>query len=1159
MLTTLAVGAGCLWIGAIVCQPDPDDLFAGPTRIVLEETDSAGPSGERFETRTVTARFDGRLHLSATSDVDVQLILMDDRGRVVVRDDNSGGGTDAYLEVRVRRDRRVSIQIAGRTARDLGEVTLRVVESIETPITREAARVARARLVDLRSRAEDDADRESDLASCLAELRAAEGWSSSPAIQGLLTELARFAETLAAIELAIEAIQPVRAYYELRLPPLHPVLQAMRLYGARLSMRVARFEEARSLAELAVVALTKARPEDDLDLIRARLDLTEITCQLGELDLALRQYEEILTILESSDGPTSGLLPGVRQNRAAMLLRLGHVEAALRSYEEILESLADRHAPNDPAWLVLRLNRATCLIDLGLAERARPQLEDILRRLREGHRHSVDLILNAQVQLARAAWNLGDWQAARELEEEVLTARAQALPAVHPDLQTAQHSLAVTLLQIGELARARSLLEQVLEKRAQYLSPDHRDIQEARLNLALLLGSLGDHSSAEAQLRQVVPALERTLPGDHLLLQRARGQLAWTLEQQGHLDAAQDLQDQVLATLERTLPDDHPELQRIRGNCAWTLIRRQREPERRVALVRALIRGTHDHLARLALELSPREIEAAAVRAEQDIAAALSLTRELGKPGEDLAGECWALVETARAAAATSLRTAQWIANDRDDARLAELRTEIARAGAQIVRRSLLGGTELYAAVQEQSEARRALREHLRERLGEPAESRRLLATQIAAVLPEGTAAIGYWRYDRISIDPETRAERAPVPSYVAFVLRRNQPIARVELGDAAAIEEAVTAWRATLTVALQRGLTTSEQDPWKASQEKGTLLAERILAPLKSHLSGQERLVVVPDDALHAIPFDSLPSGEVLLGERYRIIHRTTLKELAQLNEAPLAEPSLLALGDIDYDRPPDAAPAEDPANPRARRVAWTGRLAWERSFGYLPETKPEVLTIARYFERRFEKPAQVLLESAASREAFESWAPRSRYLHLASHAYFAPESVPSMSDRSRPAVRSHRDLVTGFAPMVLCGLAFAGANLDPEGDAALGILTAAELATLDLSACELAVLSACDTSVGIRRAGQGLASLQAALLAAGVHTTITSLWKVPDAATRALMTDFYRRHWIQEKPKAQALFEAKLALRRQLDDAGRPKHSPRDWAGWILSGDPD
>jgi CHAT domain-containing protein len=143
----------------------------------------------------------------------------------------------------------------------------------------------------------------------------------------------------------------------------------------------------------------------------------------------------------------------------------------------------------------------------------------------------------------------------------------------------------------------------------------------------------------------------------------------------------------------------------------------------------------------------------------------------------------------------------------------------------------------------------------------------------------------------------------------------------------------------------------------------------------------------------------------------------------------------------------------------------------------------------------------------------------------------------------------------------MLLCGLALAGANLPPDARGeAPGILTAEEIALMDLPNCELAVLSACETSLGRRqRAGQGLASLQQALHAAGVRTAITSLWSVPDEATRELMTDFYRRIWLDRTPKAQALWEAKCTLRQAKSADGSPRFQVRDWAAWVLSGDPD
>ena len=226
------------------------------------------------------------------------------------------------------------------------------------------------------------------------------------------------------------------------------------------------------------------------------------------------------------------------------------------------------------------------------------------------------------------------------------------------------------------------------------------------------------------------------------------------------------------------------------------------------------------------------------------------------------------------------------------------------------------------------------------------------------------------------------------------------------------------------------------------------------------------------------------------------------------------------------------------------------------------------QVESLQRLFGNDFggDVQQQVLAQARASKERLVELAPRARFLHIATHGWFAPESIRSWSDPSPLDEKTGmgkrmglEEQVRGMAPMLLCGLALAGAN-QPENtvDRAAGLLTAEELSTLDLTNCDLAVLSACDTNVGVRRAGQGVASLQRALQMAGARSVITSLWKVPDEATKELMVDFYRRLWVEKKPKWQALWEAKMKIRDTKDEAGRPRYTTRDWAAWVLTGEP-
>jgi CHAT domain-containing protein len=120
--------------------------------------------------------------------------------------------------------------------------------------------------------------------------------------------------------------------------------------------------------------------------------------------------------------------------------------------------------------------------------------------------------------------------------------------------------------------------------------------------------------------------------------------------------------------------------------------------------------------------------------------------------------------------------------------------------------------------------------------------------------------------------------------------------------------------------------------------------------------------------------------------------------------------------------------------------------------------------------------------------------------------------------------------------------GLKLAGCNLPRERREDKGVITAEEIHGVDLTNCELAVLSACETNVGLVRTGQGIMSLQRALAIAGAKGSITSLWKVDDQGTMLFFTKFYRLIWEEKMHPAEALRETKLWLKSlTLDDAKR------------------
>ena len=141
---------------------------------------------------------------------------------------------------------------------------------------------------------------------------------------------------------------------------------------------------------------------------------------------------------------------------------------------------------------------------------------------------------------------------------------------------------------------------------------------------------------------------------------------------------------------------------------------------------------------------------------------------------------------------------------------------------------------------------------------------------------------------------------------------------------------------------------------------------------------------------------------------------------------------------------------------------------------------------------------------------------------------------------------------------PLSLSGLALAGANrrarTRPDEDD--GILTAEEVATLELDGVEWAVLSACDTDVGGIEAGEGVFGLRRAFQIAGAQTVILSLWSVDDRATVRWMRSLYDARFRQRHTTAQAMHDASTAVLHDRRARGQSTH-PFYWAPFVAAGE--
>lgn len=106
-------------------------------------------------------------------------------------------------------------------------------------------------------------------------------------------------------------------------------------------------------------------------------------------------------------------------------------------------------------------------------------------------------------------------------------------------------------------------------------------------------------------------------------------------------------------------------------------------------------------------------------------------------------------------------------------------------------------------------------------------------------------------------------------------------------------------------------------------------------------------------------------------------------------------------------------------------------------------------------------------------------------------------------------------------------------------------------ELFGLEL-ACNLAVLSACNTGTGKWIHGEGLMSLARGFSYAGCPSLVVSLWQVDDEATSSIMTTFFQE-LAADQHMDQAIRQAQLTYLAQGDPLTA---HPYFWAGWKLLG---
>jgi CHAT domain-containing protein len=319
-----------------------------------------------------------------------------------------------------------------------------------------------------------------------------------------------------------------------------------------------------------------------------------------------------------------------------------------------------------------------------------------------------------------------------------------------------------------------------------------------------------------------------------------------------------------------------------------------------------------------------------------------------------------------------------------------------------------------------------------------------------------------------------------------------------------------------------------------------GAKVYELVWKPLEKVLEGKKKISYSPEGLLHKIAFSALANerGEMLI-DRY---------DLNLLNSTGNVLKSSIALNteNLHYDLFGGVLYSTDS----------TEREVWS----YLEGTKNEIDEIAELLEEE-EMDYTSFSEYEASEENFKSSASTSEVLHISTHGYFYPdpkaiEEKTEVDDELEGDIDFRgADVPSGYSsfvehpnPLMRSGLALSGANdvwsydVDPKND---GVLTAREVASLDMRNTNLVVLSACETGLGDIKGYEGVYGLQRSFKVAGADRLMMSLWQVPDKETAEFMKLFYAA-FLKKGDVGSAFNTAQRTMRK--------KYDPYYWAAFVL-----
>lgn len=351
------------------------------------------------------------------------------------------------------------------------------------------------------------------------------------------------------------------------------------------------------------------------------------------------------------------------------------------------------------------------------------------------------------------------------------------------------------------------------------------------------------------------------------------------------------------------------------------------------------------------------------------------------------------------------------------------------------------------------------------------------------------------------------------------FTLSHEEIDVQIVAGVVSKLERLLSLWRTNLDLAGQAAGAPDQEHGFQPLQANGLGLLKRLydllIHPISDILAECTHLTIIPYGILHILPFHCLFDGVQFVVERFSVSYlpSASLTDICyqrgqRIRERGVALNQSLVLGLSDGGR---LKYAVQEAETVARQLGVV--CALDDKTGISPG-QGQVLSA----------PTGSLAVTGPAPTTSLLWqqGPTCPILHIAAHGLFrldAPNfSYIKLADRQ---------------------------------------LSTIEVFNLDLSACSLVVLSACETGRSVVGGIDEVIGLGRGFLYAGAASLLPTLWKVDDASSAELMQVFYQV-LLQGQTKAMALSHAQRTFLAQARTSTKPyRVHPYFWAAFHLIGD--